>query len=221
MPRGRAVLVVSLLVTALALGGCANGPGPATSVPTPVATDVPAPPAIAGVTPPAQARVDGEEAAIEVEPATQRALEDAQIEVRTEEPTLGQLPGWADGQDTVHLPITDGQVLLAPPPRGRVQTSGSLMLSRRGGTVDLADLVVDLDAARVTGSVDGRPATVFDLDLSRARVEDLPSLPATVVDVSATMTDDVRGVIRDRLGVDLPPPLTRADLELRLRPVTG
>lgn len=218
--RRGAVRGAFLLVTAaLTLAACANGPGPASPVPTPVSADFPGPPSAVEVTPPAQARVNGEEASIEFDAASQRALEDAQIETRTGEPTLGPLPGWTDGRDTVHLPISDGEVVLAPrPPRGRVQTHGALMMSRQGTSVDFDDLDVDLDASQVKGTADGRPITVFVLDLSRAHVEDLPSLPPTIVDVSGTMTDDARREIRDKVGVDLPPDRTRVDIELRLRP---
>jgi hypothetical protein len=215
--RRVAALGALLLAT---LGACANGPGPASSVPTPVAAEAtPGPPAVASVSPPAQARVDGVETSIEFEPAAERALEDAQIEILSEEPTLGQLPGWKDGRDTVHLPITDGGVVLAAtPPRGRVRTDGALMLSRAGSELAFDDLVVDLDAARLAGTVDGRPITVGDLDLSRAHVEDLPSQPLTIVDLSARLSADALGEVRDRLGADLPPDTARVDLELRLRP---
>jgi hypothetical protein len=211
----RRVAAVGVLLLA-GLSACANGPGPATPTPTPVAAEaVPSAPA----PPPARARVDGEEASFEVEPAGERALEDAQIEILTEEPTLGQLPGWKDGRDTVHLPITDGEVdLAATPPRGRVRTSGALMLSRAGSLLAFDDLAVDLDASRLTGTVDGRPIAVGDLDVSRAHVERLPSEPPTIVDLSARLSADALAEIRDRLGADIPPDVARVDLELRLRP---
>lgn len=218
MPGRRGAVLGALLLAAL--GGCANGPGPATPTPTPVASaDAPGPPPAAQVSPAAEARVDGVETSLEFEPASERALEDAQIEVLAEQPTLGQLPGWSDGRDTLHLPISEGVVVVAAtPPRGRVSTEGTAMLSRRGTTLGFADLVVDLDAARVTGTVDGRPITVLDLDLSRAHVEDLPSLPPTVVDVSGRLSDDALREVRDRLGAELSPDTARVTLELRLRP---
>ncbi|PVZ06850.1 hypothetical protein [Actinomycetospora cinnamomea] len=214
----RRIAVVAVLLAGL--GACANGPGPSTTVPTVVPAIDPGPPPIAQVVPPAAVRVDGVHASIEFVPASERALDDDLIELKTEEPTLGQLPGWKDGSDTAHLPITEGELLLAAtPPRGHVRTEGMFMLSRQGSNVQFEDLEIDLDAARVTGTVEGRPITVFDLDVSRARVEDLPSLPPMVVDVDGRMSEEALRELQEKLGAGLTPEDTRVGIVLRLRPV--
>lgn len=210
----RRFLPLVLAVVSAVAAGCANGPGPATSTPTPAA---PMPVVAAPPAPPA-AHLTGEEMSIEFDPSSERALDDTQTEWRAEEPTLGQQPGWSDGRDTVHLPITDGEVgLAATPPRGRVVTSGSPMLSRAGSSISFRDLVVDLDASRITGTVDGRPLDVFDLDLSRAHVEHPPSLPPMVVDISGRPSDDAVREIADHLGPGLSADQMRVDVEMRLR----
>lgn len=209
--RGPALLGLGVLLLA---AGCAAGPGPATATPTPAA---PMPALAASPAPPAGHLV-GEEVSIEFEPAAERALEDTQTEWRAEEPTLGQFPGWSDGRDTVHLPITDGDVVLAAtPPRGRVVTAGPSRLSRSGSSISFDDLVVDLDASRVAGTVDGRPLDVFDLDLSRAHVERLPSSPPTIVDVSGRASADAVREVADHLGPGLSADDLRVDVEMRLR----
>lgn len=212
----RRVVVAVLLA---GLGACANGPGPSVTGQTVVPAIDPGPPPIAQVVPPPAAPVDGGHAAIEFVPASERALDDDLVELKTEEPTLGQLPGWTDGSDTALLPITEGELLLAAtPPRGRVRTDGMFMLTRQGTSVPFEDLEVDLDGSRVTGTVEGRPITVFDLDLSRARVEDLPSLPPMVVGVDGRMSE---AALRELAPLDagLTVEDTRVDIELRLRPV--
>jgi hypothetical protein len=210
--RRRGALLLGLIL--VALSGCANGPGPATPNATPVA---PMPiPAAASV--PATLHLTGEEISIEFDPDSERALDDTQTEWRAEEPTLGQLPGWSDGRDTVHLPVTDGDVTLAAtPPRGRVVTSGAPMLSRSGSSISFRDLVVDLDGAHVDGTIDGRPLDVFDLDLSRAHVEDLPSLPPMIVNVSGRLSPDAVREVTDHLGRGLTADDTSVDIEMRLR----
>jgi hypothetical protein len=214
----RRVAVVAVLLAGL--GACANGPGPSVTGQTVVPAIDPGPPPIAQVVPPAVVRVDGVHASIEFVPASERALDDDLIEVKTEEPTLGRLPGWKDGSDTVHLPITEGELLLAAtPPRGWVRTDGMLMLSRQGADVQFEDLEIDLDGARVTGRVEGRPITVLDLDVSRARVEDLPSLPPTVVDVDGRMSEEARRELREKLDTELTAEETRVAIALRLRSV--
>jgi hypothetical protein len=214
----RRVAVIAALLAGL--GACANGPGPSVTGQTVVPAADPGPPQIAQVVPPPAARVDGVHATIEFVPASERALDDDLIELKTEEPTLGQLPGWTDGSDTVHLPIAEGELLLAAtPPRGRVRTHGMLMLSRQGANVQFEDLEVDLDGSRVTGTVDGRSITVFDLDLSRARIEDLPSLPPMVVDVDGRMSEEALRELQETLDAGLTAEDTRVGIELRLRPV--
>ncbi len=212
--RRAALLVLGVLGVLLVAAGCANGPGPATPTPTPAA-----PMPVVSATPvPPVAHLIGDEISIEFDPATGLVLEDTQTEWRAEEPTLGQLPGWSDGRDTVHLPITGGDVTLAgAPPHGRVTTAGSPMLSRSGTSIAFRDLVVDLDGSRVTGTVDGRPLTVFDLDLSKAHVEHLPSLPPTIVDISARLSDDAAREVADELGPGLSADQVHADIEMRLR----
>jgi hypothetical protein len=164
------------------------------------------------------AHLVGEEIDIEFDPAAERALDATQTEWQAEQPTLGQLPGWSDGHDTVHLPITDGTVALAaPPPRGRAVIAGAPMLVRSGTSLGFDDLVVDLDASRVTGTVVGRPITVFDLDLSRARLETTPTLPPSIVDISGRLSDDALRELSDRLGPGLTASTTGVDVEMRLK----
>lgn len=202
------------LVTLLGGAGCANGPGPATSTPTPAA-----PLPVVSTTPvPPAAHLIGEYASIAFEPPSQRVLDDTQTEWRADEPTLGQLPGWSDGRYIVNLPITDGDVVLdATPPQGRVDTTGPVMLSRAGSSISFDHLVVDLDARRITGTVDGRPLDVFDLDLSRAHVEHLPSSPPTIVGVSGRMSDDAAREVTDHIGPGLTGDELRVDVETRMR----
>lgn len=217
----RRLTVVGALLLA-GLSGCATGPGAASPTPTPAPAQAPTPPAplpSAPVSPPTQAQVDGVWTTIEFDPRSELALEERQIEIKTEEPTRGQLPGWKDGSDTVHLPISDGQVVLtSTPPRGRVHTEGHLAMDRQGTSVEFEDLDVDLDSGHATGTVDGRRITVLDLDLSRAHVEALPSLPPMIVDISGRMTEDARREIHDHLSADLSADDTAVDIELRLRP---
>lgn len=211
---GRGLAVVAIVVgTLLLAGGCALGSGPANAVPTPVAAMPPAPPTSVPSTP----HLTGEEMSIEFDPTSQRALESTQTEWRTESPTLGQRPGRSDGRPTVYLPITDGTVdLTATPPRGSVDTAGSPMLVRSGTSVTFSDLVVDLDGNRITGTVDGRPTTVFDLDLSRAHLDTTPSLPPSIVGVSGHLSTDALREVTDRLGPGLTTDTTRVDIEMRL-----
>jgi hypothetical protein len=210
--RGVPALLVGLVVASAS--ACANGPGPATPGPTPVAPM----PSVAAAAVPANLHLTGEEISIEFDPASERALDDTQTEWRAEEPTLGQLPGWSDGRDTVHLPVTDGDVVLsATPPRGHVVTAGEPMLSRSGSSITFRDLVVDLDGSHVRGTVDGRPLDVFDLDLSRAHVEDPSTLPPMIVDVSGRLSPDAVREVADHLGPGLTADHTSVDIEMRLR----
>ncbi len=206
-------VVVGVLLVAT---GCANGPGPATPTPTPAA---PMPTLVASPAP-SVAHLTGLEISLEFEPAAERSLEDTQTEWRIGVPTLGKpyLPGRTDGRDTVILPISGGDVTLAAtPPRGRVVTDGSPTLSRSGSSISFHDLVVDLDASRITGTVDGRPLDLFDLDLSRAHVEHLPSSPPTIVDVSARASDDAVREVAEHIGPGLTADDLRVDVEMRLK----
>lgn len=215
LPRRALLVPVSVLTVVVVASGCASGPGLAGSSvagPRPPSTAVPA------GEPSPSSRVHGESVRFELEPATERTFRAHRIEWKAQNPDKGSLPGYSDGSDTVALSIDEGTVdTSGMPVRGRVSTSGMARLVHAGTELEFVNPDVDLTGGTVRATLDGRRVTLFELDTTRARREDLPGALPHVVDVSGRFSEEVRRAVDERFGVSLPPDRLTVSAELSLR----
>lgn len=139
-------------------------------------------------------------------------LEDAGV-------TIGAVdPARQTDSDDVELPITGGE-FDSQALRGTIEHDGGIEFATSAGSVQVTEIVVDLNAQEITGMVDGQRIVLFTLDLSDIDRDDDddPDYSFEVDDIDGYMSPDAASLLNERLGVSVFGPQTEVDLELKLR----